>query len=160
MMKRKNPIQAPRRRLSCGASLIEVLVAVLILSLGLLGMAALQSRAIKGNISSGQRAQAVMLSNYVLDVMRVDRERARGGSYNTGANFICSPNAFNGATLAETSRKDWLAAVKQNIGQADDNTTCASIACDADFACTVRIRWDDSLSGGLANQTFDISSRI
>lgn len=158
MKKRTHALQGPR--LHRGASLIEVLVAVLILSLGLLGMAALQSRAVKGNISSGQRAQVVMLSNYILDVMRVDRESARGGTYNTGANFICDPLAFNGATLAETSRRDWLTAVKRNIGRADDNTTCVSIACDADFACTVQIRWDDSLSGGLANQTFVIASRV
>ncbi|MDR7092723.1 type IV pilus modification protein PilV [Hydrogenophaga laconesensis] len=149
-----------RRQDSRGASLIEVLVAVLILSLGLLGMAALQSRAVKGNVSSGQRAQAVMLSHYVIDVMRVDRESAKGGSYNTGSDFICNPNAFNGTSLAETSRRAWLTSVKQNIGRADDNTTCAHIACDADYACTVQIRWDDSLSGGLANQTLVISSRV
>lgn len=158
MKTRRRPSLGPRHH--HGASLIEVLVAVLILSLGLLGMAALQSRAVKGNISSGQRAQVVMLSHYALDVMRVDRERARGGSYNTGANFICDPVAFNGATLADTSRRDWLTAVKRNIGRADDNTTCVSIACDADFACTVQIRWDDSLSGGLADQTFAIASRV
>jgi type IV pilus assembly protein PilV len=153
-------IQGPFRHCNRGASLIEVLVAVLILSLGLLGMAALQSRALKGNISSGQRAQAVMLSHYLLDVMRVDRESARGGLYNTGANFICNPNAFNGATLAETSRRDWLTAIKQNIGRDDDNTSCASVACDADFVCTIQIRWDDTLSGGLANQTIVIASRV
>jgi len=154
------PMHGPRRPPQRGASLIEVLVAVLILSLGLLGMAALQSRAVKGNISSGQRAQAVMLSHYILDVMRVDRENARGGQYNTGANFICDPTAFAGANLAATSRRGWLTSVKQNMGRADDNTTCAHIACDADFACTVQIRWDDSMSGGLANQTFVIASRV
>jgi len=149
-----------RRRPSRGATLIEVLVAVLILSLGLLGLAALQSRAVQGNVSSGQRAQAVMLSHYIIDVMRVDRESAKGGSYNTGNNFICDPSAFGGATLAETSRRAWLQSVKQNMGRANDNTTCAHVACDADYACTVQIRWDDSLSGGLADQTLVISSRV
>lgn len=160
MKNRTHPLPGSTRHSQYGASLIEVLVAVLILSLGLLGMAALQSRAVKGNISSGQRAQAIMLSHYILDVMRVDRENARGGLYNTGANFICDPTAFAGANLADTSRRGWLSAVKQNMGRADDNTTCAHIACDADFACTVQIRWDDSLSGGLANQTFVIASRV
>jgi type IV pilus assembly protein PilV len=149
-----------QRRLLRGASLIEVLVAVLVLSLGMLGMAALQSRAVKGNISSGQRSQAAMLSHYVIDVMRVDRESAKGGLYNTGANFICDPNAFNGAALADTTRNAWLTSIKQNIGQVGDNTTCAHIACDADYICTVQIRWDDSLGGGSANQTIVISSRI
>lgn len=151
---------ALRRRGSRGASLVEVLVAVLVLSLGMLGMAALQSRAVKGNVSSGQRSQAVMMSHYILDVMRVDRERARGGSYNFGNNFICDPAAFNGATLADTSRREWLTSLKANMGRANDNTTCARVECDADFLCQVQIRWDDSLSGGLANQTLVINSRV
>jgi type IV pilus assembly protein PilV len=160
-MKNFDRLTHPQQRSrSHGASLIEVLVAVLVLSLGLLGMAALQSRAVKGNISSGQRSQAVMLSHYVIDVMRVDRESAKGGAYNTGANFICDPNAFNGVSLAETTRNAWLTSIKQNIGQVGDNTTCAHITCDADYVCTVQIRWDDSLGGGLANQTIAISSRI
>jgi type IV pilus assembly protein PilV len=157
---RARQINAAQRRFARGASLIEVLVAVLILSLGLLGMAALQSRAVQGNISSGQRAQAVMLSHYIIDVMRVDRESAKGGSYNTGTNFICDPTAFGGNSLAETTRRAWLTSVKQNIGQTTDNTTCAHVACDADYVCTVQIRWDDSRSGGMADQTLVISSRV
>lgn len=160
-MKPRTPTAPPTRRRACqGASLIEVLVAVLILSLGLLGMAALQSRAVKGNQSSAQRSQAVMLSHYVIDVMRVDRESAKGGSYNTGTNFICDPAAFGGSSLAQTTLNGWLGAVKVNIGRADDTTTCARITCDADYACTVQIRWDDSRGGGLSSETLVISSRV
>lgn len=160
MKTEKLPHPPTRWRACQGASLIEVLVAVLVLSLGLLGMAGLQSRAVKGNHSSLQRSQAVMLSHYVIDVMRVDRESAKGGSYNTGTNFICDPAAFGGSSLAQTTLNGWLGSVKANIGRADDTTTCARIVCDADYACTVQIRWDDSRGGGLSNETLVISSRV
>ena len=68
-----------------GVGLIEILVAVLILALGLLGMAGLQANALKTNQSSYARGQAVMLSYYMLDAMRADRASALSLTYNTGA---------------------------------------------------------------------------
>ncbi|MCS7071722.1 MAG: type IV pilus modification protein PilV [Anaerolinea sp.] len=152
--------QKARYRKQKGATLIEILVAVLILSFGLLGMAALQARAVKGNDSAGQRAQATMHAQYMLDVLRVDREQAKGGSYNTGATQICDPSAFGGSTLADNTREQWLAGVKAAIGRPDDTTTCVRITCNADYLCTVRIEWDDSRAGGLSNQTLVLTSRV
>ena len=84
MQTRRTPARHPRRTLAKGATLIEILVALLILSLGLLGMAGLQARAVKGNHSAMQRTQAVMMSYYILDAMRVDRANAKAGNYNRG----------------------------------------------------------------------------
>lgn len=143
-----------------GATLIEILVAVLILSFGFLGMGALQARAIKGNISAGQRTQATYHAQYMLDVLRVDREHARGGDYNTGSSHVCDPTAFGTGSLANNARTQWLTLVKQTMGRPNDTTTCAQIQCDADYNCTVTIEWDDSPAGGLANQTVVLSSRV
>ena len=113
-----------------GATLIEILIAVLILSFGFLGMAALQVRAMKGGISSFQLTQAVILSQYMMDVMRVDREAAKSGNYNLA--LSCNPSGISGTTLANNSLKDWLTSVKANIGTADDTYTCAVVTCNAD----------------------------
>jgi type IV pilus assembly protein PilV len=158
MSKRMHP--SLKKSKQTGATLIEVLVAVLILSFGLLGMAALQTRALQGNQSSLQRSQASMLSHYMMDAMRIDRENARGGAYNTGANFVCGPDSVSGSTLAANNTKDWLTVAETNLGVASDTTTCGSIACDGDFVCTVSIRWDDSKAGGLGEQTLTITSKI
>lgn len=153
------PAASHRQR---GATLIEILVALLILSFGFLGMAALQARAIKGSVSAEQRTQATYHAQYMLDVMRVDREHARGGDYNTGTDAVCNPAAFGTTptTLADNSRKQWLTLVKQTMGRPDDATTCVRIQCDADYNCTVRIQWDDSRAGGLTDQTVVLSSRV
>lgn len=139
-----------------GVSLIEVLIAVLILSLGLLGMAGMQARAIKSNQSSYARSQAVMLSYYMLDAMRADRTNAvTSTAYNTAK--VCNTSTFTGSTLADRTRADWINALKTNLG--DLTTTCGGISCTGGI-CTIDIFWDDSLAGGLGTQQFTTSSRL
>lgn len=147
-----------------GAGLIEILVAVLILALGLLGMAGLQANALKTNQSSYARGQAVMLSYYMLDAMRADRAAAISLTYNTGAVSagviapICNALAITGASLADNNRRDWIQSLKTNLG--DENTTCGAINCDVTGVCTIQITWDDSRAGGLGTQRFETASRL
>jgi type IV pilus assembly protein PilV len=154
--KRPTNMALRQSTLQTGATLIEVLVSVLILSLGLLGMAALQTRALQGNQSSVQRSQAIMLGQYMMDAMRVDRESAKGGTYNIG--FTCNPDDISGTTLVKNNQRAWLDSLQKNMG-ADTVNTCGSINC-ASYICTVKIKWDDSKAKGLANQTFELKSTI
>ena len=121
-----------------GYSLIEVLISVLILGIGLLGIAALQTTALRNGQSSMERSQAVIQTYAVLDAMRANRDAALAGSYNTGG-WECS--APTDAGLANNDRAAWIAALKDAMG--DDDTTCGSIACNNGL-CTVGVRWDDS----------------
>jgi len=167
------PSTRPRRAALPGASrqrgvgLIEVLVAVLILSLGMLGMAGLQTRALKANQSSYARTQAVMLSYYILDAMRADRATALGGTfpYNTGTlssgviDPICDdPTTLPDTTLVDNTHKDWITSLKTNLG--NDASTCGAILCEANGNCTIQITWDDSRAGGLGAQRFETKSRL
>ena len=67
-----------------GASLIEVLVAFLLLSFGLLGLSGLQINALKNNQSALQRSQATMLAYFMMDAMRANKDAAIAGTYNLG----------------------------------------------------------------------------
>lgn len=158
------PIHIKRQR---GVSLIEVLVALLVTSFGLLGMAALQARAIKGNQSSMQKTQATIMSYYILDAMRIDRNGAKLLNYNTGSldgsgkiGPICSAAAITGTTLAENNKRDWVTALKASVGNSADTTTCGAVLCDADGNCRVQVRWDDSRAGGLGVQMVEIFTRL
>lgn len=139
-----------------GVGLIEILVAVLILALGLLGMAGLQANALKTNQSSYARGQAVMLSYYMLDAMRADRNNAVGLRYNMTA--TCSSAAISTSDLPGNIRKDWLDSLHASLG--NDESTCGAITCDVDGNCVVEITWDDSRAGGLGNQRFETRSRL
>lgn len=76
---------APKPRCSFshqrGTTLIEALVAVVVLSVGLLGMAGLQANTLKLNQASMQRSQATILAYTILDQMRSDTAAAKAGSY-------------------------------------------------------------------------------
>ncbi len=149
---------AEHRHAQHGAGLVEVLVAVLILALGLLGMAGLQANALKKNQSSYARSQAVMLSYYMLEAMRADRANAVGGSYDTASTGLCSSTAITGTTLADNTRKDWVDSLRDNLGDAD--STCGIIDCDNTGVCTITVQWNDELAGGLGAQTFVTRSRL
>lgn len=154
----KHLLQVSKRRKvrERGVGLIEILVAVLILSLGLLGMAGLQANALKVNQGSHARSQAVMLSYYMLDALRADRSGAVGLNYNMPT--TCSAAAITTTDLSGNTRKHWLQSMRETLG--DSDTTCGAIACDTSGLCSVTIRWDESRAGGLADQTFTTGSRL
>lgn len=120
-----------------GASLVEVLVAVLILAIGLMGIAGLQTRALKNGQSAFERSQAVTLSYLILDAMRANVPAAKTGAYNLTR--TCSVSAAG--TLITSDQRLWLQSMKETLG--DSDTTCGEISC-VDNQCTVRIYWDDS----------------
>lgn len=151
-------------RRQSGAALIESLVAAFILGLGLLGMAAMQAKTMKATRSSEFRSQAVMLSYYMMDVLRADRSTALLGSYNTDSapdlplEKICSAGSITGTTLPDNVKKAWVGSLRKNLGDLD--TTCGAVYCSVAGICTIQITWDDSLAGGLGEQVFTTGSRL
>jgi len=77
----------PFARRAQGFTLLEVLVALLVLGVGLLGFALLQTMNVRFVQSSNYRTQATNLAYDLIDLMRVQRVATlEGGSY-TGASF-------------------------------------------------------------------------
>jgi len=132
--------ESPRRQ--SGATLLEVLIAVVIMGVGMLGVAALQTTALRNSQSSLERSQAVIQSYAILDAMRANREAVLDGQYNT-AGFVCT--AAVGATHAQNDISSWINSMKETVGVGLDTTTCGNIACvAASGICTVSVQWDDS----------------
>lgn len=70
-MKRSRP--TPRRRAQAGVALLEVLVSVLLFSLGLLGLIGLQARAIGLSSDAEDRNRASLLANEVVAMMWLNK---------------------------------------------------------------------------------------
>lgn len=70
-----------------GFSLIEVLVALLVLSIGLLGLAALQTTGLAFNHQSYERTQAVIQAYDIIDRMRANRSGS-GDTINSTYNNV------------------------------------------------------------------------
>lgn len=66
---------------SNGFTLVEVLVALVILSIGLLGVAGMQISSMKGNHNAFLRSQAQLYAYEMLDMMRANRTAVIDGDY-------------------------------------------------------------------------------
>ena len=64
------------RRYHQGISLIEILVSILIIAVGLLGMASLQMSSLRGNQGSYQRSQANLFAQDLIERIRANPARA------------------------------------------------------------------------------------
>ena len=126
------------RHLSKGVSLIEVMIAVLIMGVGLLGIAAMQATALRNNESALERTQATIQSYSILDAMRANRQNALGGAYNIAR--TCTPPTDN-TTLAQNDLRRWVNSLKDTLGNNDGS--CGTIACNGNV-CDITVEWDDS----------------
>ena len=136
-----------------GVVLLEVLIAVVIMAIGLLGLAGLQARALQTNGSSLQRSQVVLLNYMIIDAMRTDRASAKAGTYNIPK--TC--NAPSPGALSDNNKQVWLQALKDNLGNTAE--TCGQIACDAAGNCTITVWWDDARAGGSNHESLVTTTR-
>ena len=79
-----------KRPAQSGFTLIEVLIAVAILSFGMLGIAAMQITGVRANQGSYFRSQATYLAMDMAERMGANRPGARAGNYNFTANSATS----------------------------------------------------------------------
>lgn len=117
-----------------GFSLLEVLIAVVVLSVGLLGMAGLQANALRNTQSSLQRTQVSMLNHLIFDAMRANR------AVEYALAKTCEPPETESA-LVDRDLRYWMEKVQINLG--GDGQSCGEVSCQ-DQVCTVRIYWNDS----------------
>jgi type IV pilus assembly protein PilV len=118
-----------------GVGLIEVLIAVLILSIGLLGLAGLQLRTLRNNESSLERGVAVVEIHAIADAMRADRVNAQNGLFN----IALTAAAPTGTTFREVVLASWRANLLSALGP--DAT--GSVNCNG-LDCTIVVEWNDT----------------
>jgi type IV pilus assembly protein PilV len=128
-----------------GVGLIEVLVAVLVLSIGFLGIAALQAVSLSTNNSAMARSMATIASYSILDAMRADSVSAKSGSYNTSTPVAGNACPTATGTLAQAQLGQWCNQLSATLGAAA--TTTGDVNCDGAGICTVTITFDDSRAG-------------
>ena len=150
-MNRPVPPSSPRA--VAGVGLIEVLIAVVILSFGMLGIAALQTTSLRNSQSSLERSQAVVETYAILDAMRANLDVARIGGYDLATMTCAAPDAGG---LAATDLHAWILDLKSQLGPA----ACGQIACGS-LSCKITVRWDDSRgTGGSSAQQLVTETRL
>jgi type IV pilus assembly protein PilV len=142
-----------------GFTLLEVLVAMLVLSIGLLGLAGLMASSMRNNQGAYHRTQATWLAYDALDRLRANRAGALSGSYGAasalGSPAACSTTAPTG-TVAARDIGGWKNMIACALPEGD-----GSIAVGANNQITVTVQWNDSRgTGGDSDQQFIVESRL
>lgn len=126
-----------------GASLIEVLVTMLILSTTFITLAALQGRSLQYNRAAYLGSQANILAYDILDRMRSNK--ANFAAYTVAA-AVFAGGAAPTSSLAALDIHNW----RQNINDYMPGAK-GSVACNAARICTVIIEWEE-VNSLLANR--------
>jgi type IV pilus assembly protein PilV len=146
-----------------GFSLIEVLIALVVLAFGLLGLALLQTVNLKYTQSANQRTQAVNLAGELLDMMRSNRSEVSAyympdgslSGVDVAANGCPMPNPVGAA--ANVTR--WRCEVREALGP-DASVAVGPDAADPDQV-TVTVRWVEAGSVVANDQgEITVSSRL
>jgi len=138
-----------------GFTMLEVLVALIITSIGLLGLAGLMVNSLKNNQSAAMRSQAAWLAYDIIDRMRANRPLAlpASGASPYAIAIDGSPSGTGTATSDLTTWRSNLAAVMlSGKGAVEVDTATGEV--------TVSVQWDDSRSGGSETQTFTMDTRL
>ena len=140
-----------------GVGLIEVLIAILVLSIGVLGLAGLQMNSLKNNQSSMERSLAIVETYSIVEAMRSDRTNALNGNFD-----IALDDDPSGSAYADEMLTDWRDRLTDVLGP--DAT--GSIVCNTG-TCTIIVQWNDSRgiealdeNGADPNENMQITTQV
>lgn len=131
-----------------GFTLIEVLVALVVFSLGVLGVGAMLVVMHKSSTSSYLRQQGVQYAYDIVDKMHANQATALAGSYNiamTGVppvappclGAVCTP-----AQIATYDQSEWLTGLTTHLPTGKGQISTLGLG--SSTTVTVVVSWDDS----------------
>jgi type IV pilus assembly protein PilV len=139
-----------QQRRQAGVGLIEVMVAVLVLSVGLLGLAGLQLRTLRNNQSALERGVVVVEIHAIADAMRADRINADNDAFDLA---LTAPIP-TGTTFAQTALRSW----RNNLLSALGTGATGSVDCNG-YLCTIVVQWNDT-RGAEGSATQQLTTQV
>lgn len=151
-----------------GVSLIEVLMAVLVFSVGLIGLSGLLITSLRSNQAGYQRTQVEFLAMSMADRMRANPLAVWSGGYNdtgyplTGTQVCTTASACTPAKLALRDQYLWSSQLKTFLPNPTASIACtngvtpnaAQLLVRPPYAgnCVMRINWSERRAGDSGHQ--------
>jgi type IV pilus assembly protein PilV len=137
-----------RRNKQHGFTLIEILITIIILAIGLLGLAGMQLQGMRFNHSAYLRTQASLYAYDMLDRMRSNRTTAlTTGAYLIGVDeevsmaTNCTTNNCTGSQMANFDLAEWKVEV-QNLPEGKGGISFEEPG-DGSRIYVVEVQWSD-----------------
>lgn len=154
LMPARNP-PLPRARQS-GFTLIEVMVAILVFSLGILGAVSLQASAIRMSTDAQQRAEATFLADQLLARMLIaDPATAATFAHHPNGTTPCAPT---GAASTNAVVTEWLTDVTSTFPRASAGEQQIVVSGIPANEVTVKLCWKNG--EGDTPHTLEVSNRV
>lgn len=148
-----------------GFTLLEVLVAIVVLSLGLLGLAGLQAASLRNNQTAYYRGIATQQALDMADRIRANLVGVRAFNYNNiAAGIPADPGCFtlvggcSAANMAITDRFQWNTINAALLPAGTGTVTCADgpagsgcTATTGNWAFDITVMWTEKDMGGAAD---------
>jgi type IV pilus assembly protein PilV len=157
---------------AAGFTLIEVLIALVVMCIGVLGIGKLVLLSARANDSAYMRSQATALAYSVLDAMRANRQAALSGSYVVAvgqdpAALTCTAAApCDSGQQAQNDLAQWKASLTSELPGGDGSVATVggvdTLTGAANVTATVTVQWLDTVAqqaygGAGENNTVSIS---
>ncbi len=140
-----------------GFSLVEVLVAIVVFSLGVLGLMKLQTTAVRLSTDARQRAEATFLADQLLARMLIaDPSTAASFAHKPDGTVACAPT---GAASTNAVVADWLTQVTATLPRAvaaEQQVVVSSTGAATDV--TVRLCWKNAEAD--TPHRYEITNRV
>jgi type IV pilus assembly protein PilV len=167
------------RRHHRGVTLIEALIAIVILSVAALGYAALQMRGLSSNASAMWRSKATLLLGEAADRLRANQPGVTAGNYNNRVTFsqtcpvaaaCISGSTCTAAQMAQDDFTQWRCKVQEALpggvgvicldSDANDGNA-TSPACDGlGTVLAVKIFWNEASASVRSGSDADAERRV
>ena len=165
-----------------GFTLVEILVSLLILSVGMLGMAGLQISGMRNSATSSYRTDATQLSYDIVDSIRANTLAVDGNVFEEievdhddtlvdpqksclQTSTTATVSSCTSAEMAAVDLYDWITRVRQKLPNASVSIQCNDLDgtdgddCTEFSTHTIMLSWDENVDGDVDNSSFSYTFR-
>ena len=147
------PLQPALPRSCRGASLLEALIALVIFSVGILGLLGLQANAVSATRDAQYRSEAAVLADEIIGIMWSDRANLAQYAHNGSGGTLCAPTS---AASTNANALAWLGQFTTTSSQRylpGATSAAQQISIDGNRVVRVTVCWRSPQDAGWHNYT-------
>jgi type IV pilus assembly protein PilV len=139
-------VRTPRhlnRHRAAGLTMVEILIALVVISIGLLGVAGLHAMSLRNNYDALMRSHASALAADIIDRMRANASAVVVGSDYDNLGFGAAPTVEEDSVQALVDMSEWKETLEAQLPEGDGDITVTVAADGVTKLVKVEVRWGE-----------------